>query len=746
MSSIKRKPDRLIVVSNRLPVSISKKKDKVIIQPSPGGLATALRALRTEKKIVFFGWPGYIPQNNDEQKYIQTTLGEKHNCVPVFLSRTEIDKFYYGFSNRTLWPLFHYFASYCAFEKAEWEAYKRVNQKFFKTIIENSTEKDTFWIHDYHLMLLPHMLRMYFPNTDIGFFLHIPFPSSEIFRILPWRNEVLEGMLGSDLVGFHTYEYARHFLSSVLRLLGYEHEFGAISVGDRLVMVDNFPMGVDAQNIMSLLQQESTQKTIQRFEKTIEKKDRKVILSVDRLDYSKGIPHRLQAFESFLLKNPKWQEKLVYIMLCVPSRTKVRDYALLKQEVESMVGRINGRFGIPGWMPVYYLYRSFPFHRLLPLYAVADVALVTPVRDGMNLVAKEYVASRMDDSGVLILSGTAGAEAELGEALVVNVYNREALVGALVQALDMDEEEQKQRMRAMRQRIIDYDIHHWTRSFIGAIEEMKNRKLQREHRKLTGVWEKKLLSDYRGGKKCLLMFDYDGTLISFTERPQDAKPDTELMRLLLGLAKKAKNHLAIVSGRDRLIMEQWLGSIPCTLVAEHGAWVRDDMHSSWTIQKTLSTEWKSQVMPILKAYEARVPGSFVEDKELGLAWHYRKASPELGEIRSHELFDNLNEFLANRDLQLMHGKKVIEVRPGGISKGQAAQNLMMRDAYDFVLAIGDDWTDEDLFKVLPQEAYSIKVGYGTTNARFFLDSPQACRRLLKLLGLHKFNKKNKITS
>jgi trehalose 6-phosphate synthase/phosphatase len=230
------------------------------------------------------------------------------------------------------------------------------------------------------------------------------------------------------------------------------------------------------------------------------------------------------------------------------------------------------------------------------------------------------------------------------------------------------------------------------------------------------------------------MFDYDGTLISFTKKPKDAQPDTELKRLLLGLAKKRRNHLAIISGRDRSTMEQWLGDIPCSLVAEHGAWIRLDPHSGWRVQQNVTTGWKSRVRPILKTYEARVPGSFVEEKELGLAWHYRKASPELGEIRSHELFDNLNEYLANTGLQLMHGKKVIEIRPGGINKGQAARDLLMTDDYDFVLAIGDDWTDEDLFKALPEGAFSIKIGYATTHAQFFLDSPQACRRFLHALN------------
>lgn len=730
MHSSKRKSGRLVIVSNRLPVSISKKKGKLEIQPSPGGLATALRALHADRRVVFYGWPGCTPESRDEQRFIESDLKAKHRCFPIFLTRSEVDKYYYGFANRTLWPLFHYFTSYCTFEKSEWQAYRRVNQKFFKEIVRDSTEKDTFWIHDYHLMLLPHLLRTYYPASDIGFFLHIPFPSSEIFRILPWRNEVLEGLLGSDLVGFHTYEYARHFLSSVLRLLGYEHEFGSISIDNRSVIVDNFPMGVDAQNIMALLQQESTQKDIRKFQNLVEKKDRKVILSVDRLDYSKGIPHRLQAFESFLSRHPEWRNRLIYIMLCVPSRTKVRDYALLKQEVERLVGKINGRFGAPGWMPIYYMYRSFPFHRLLPLYVLADIALITPVRDGMNLVAKEYVASRTDDSGVLILSGTAGAEAELGEALVVNVYSREAIINALNQALKMSNAEQTQRMKTMRQRILDYDIHRWTRSFIAGIEEARKRKFQRKHRQLTDKWKKRLFSDYQKAKKRLLMFDYDGTLISFTKKPEDARPDTELKRLLLILARKRKNHLVIVSGRDRPTMEKWLGDIPCSLAAEHGAWIRFDLRSGWKIQKTMTTDWKSQVMPILKAYEARVPGSFVEEKELGLAWHYRKANHELGEIRSCELFDNLNEFLANTDLQLMHGKKVIEVRPRGINKGMAANNLLMGDVYDFVLAIGDDWTDEDLFKALPEGAYSIKIGYGTTNARFFLDSPHACRRLL----------------
>jgi trehalose 6-phosphate synthase/phosphatase len=511
---------------------------------------------------------------------------------------------------------------------------------------------------------------------------------------------------------------------------GLTHGFGAVSMEGRTVRVDNFPMGVDAGQIDATLKKAAVQKEISRLKANLGGRDTKIILSVDRLDYSKGIPHRLKAVEAFLSKYPRWHKKIVFIMLCVPSRTKVRDYALLKQEVERLVGQINGRFCSPRWTPVSYMYRSLPFEKLLPLYAAADVALVTPVRDGMNLVAKEYVAARADDSGVLILSGTAGAVAEMGESLVVNVYNTDEIIESLAQALEMPKEEQRKRMKAMRKRIFAYDLHYWIRSFIEGIDDVIKLKSQRAYRELSGEWRKTLLKDYRGAQHRLLMLDYDGTLISFAKKPEDARPDVELKRLLLLLSRRHRNRLAIVSGRDRVTLERWLGDIPCILVAEHGAWVRWDRRSAWIAQTRAGTEWKSRLLPVLEDYVTRVPGSLIEEKEFGIAWHYRKANPELGEIRSHELFDNLNEFLANIDLQLMQGNKVLEVRPSGVNKGEAAQTILARGEYDFILALGDDWTDEDLFRVLPPEAYSVKIGFGATQARFFLESPKACREFL----------------
>ncbi|MFP4083097.1 MAG: bifunctional alpha,alpha-trehalose-phosphate synthase (UDP-forming)/trehalose-phosphatase [Candidatus Aminicenantes bacterium] len=735
----KKKPkSKIIVVANRLPVRITKRKKSLKIQQSPGGLATCLRSIQEEGKGIFVGWPGYWPASSREKKYIQENLINEFQCYPVFISPSELSRYYYGFTNRTLWPLFHYFSTYCAFEQSEWKAYKRINQKFLQKIYELASPKDIFWIHDYHLMLLPALVRKSFPESSIGFFLHIPFPSSEVFRILPWRNEVLEGLLGADLIGFHTYEYARHFLSSALRLLGCEHEFGAIPVDNRIVRVENFPMGIDIRHVERLLDEPSVKNEIKKLEKRTKAEERKIVLSIDRLDYSKGIPQRLEGVERFLEKNPRWHGRFTYIMLSVPSRTRVKQYSMLKDEVDSLVGKINGRFGGTGWIPVHYMCRFLPFEKLIPLYAVADVALITPMRDGMNLVAKEYVASKKDNRGVIVLSETAGAASELGEALQVNVNNKEDIADALARALEMEEQEQQSRMISMRKRLAENDVYRWARSFVDRIKEVKQIQAQREHLKLSQQLRERLRSDYRKSKARLLILDYDGTLVSFARKPDQAKPDLGLKRLLFSLARNSHNTLVIVSGRDRATINRWLGNVPCGLVAEHGAWIRKDPLHDWEERRRLSGEWKAQLKPILKTYQFRVPGSLVEEKEYGIAWHFRKANPELGKIMSNELFDYLNGFLANTDLQVMHGSKVIEVRVSGVNKGDGIRPWLSKRKWDFILALGDDWTDEDLFKILPSWAYSVKVSFGPSEARYYLESPQSARDLLKeMVKIHK---------
>jgi len=573
MANKKSKGKRFLVISNRLPVSIRRTRKGLQVIQSPGGLATGLRTLQTMGDLHFIGWPGLTPDNADEKEKIVSLLKEQ-NCHPVFLSSTELEKFYYGFSNKTLWPLFHYFPSYCNYEEAEWLSYKRVNQKFLSVLLGLADSKDTFWVHDYHLMLFPSLLRQIFPNCAMGYFLHIPFPSSEVFRLLPWGKEILNGILGADLIGFHTFEYARHFMSSVLRLLGYEHELGWIQVGKQKVKVDNFPMGIDVKHIESLLEKPSFKREFQKRSAHLGGKKRKIVLSIDRLDYTKGVPQRLESIEYFLSKFPNWHKKFILIMLCVPSRTKVKQYSLLKEEVDKLVGRINGRFGRPDWIPIHYMYRSLPFEKLLPLYSMADVALVTPLRDGMNLVAKEYIGAKPDNRGVLIVSETAGVAAELGEALVINVNNREDTAYALKKALEMKPEEQKSRNELMRSRLFEYDIFKWTKSFVDSIQEVKKVQAQKQQHRLNKEFSHRLLSKYEKGRNRLLLLDYDGTLTSFTKEPDQAKPDLRLKKLLHLLAKNPKNTLVIVSGRDKSTLEKWLGEIPGGLIAEHGAWIK----------------------------------------------------------------------------------------------------------------------------------------------------------------------------
>jgi len=400
---------------------------------------------------------------------IDKALAE-HGSSKVSLNEEEVNGFYFGFSNRTIWPLFHYFLEYAEFELDSWLTYKAVNQKFANAILEKAGEDDTIWIHDYQLMLVPKMVREKRPNLSIGFFLHIPFPSYEIFRTLPWREEVLEGLLGSDLIGFHTYDYERHFLSSVRRLLGAEVSYNDIYVDNRLVKVDSFPMGIDYEKFSeaakthqqnSVDQQSDLQKRLDLHKKS--SPDAKLILSIDRLDYSKGIAKRLHAFKYFLDKYPEYKEKIRLIILAVPSRSNVPQYQLLKKEIDELVGRINGELSTVSWTPIWYFYRSLPFENLIDLYTSSDIAWLTPIRDGMNLVAKEYIATRTDKSGVLILSEMAGSANEMNEALLINPNNFEQIADALFMAINMPALEQQRRNTILQKRLERYNVEKWIR-------------------------------------------------------------------------------------------------------------------------------------------------------------------------------------------------------------------------------------------------------------------------------------------
>jgi len=579
-------------------------------------------------------------------------------------------------------------------------------------------------------MLLPKLIREILPQATIGFFLHTPFPSFELFRLFPWRTSILEGILGADLVGFHTYDYVRYFLDSVHRILGYEHTFGQLTPGNRVVKVDAFPMGIDYDRFARTAHDADVQKEMNRIRKKVGK--RKMILSVDRLDYTKGIVQRLEAFDLFLRNNSKYRKRITFILVAVPSRTKVEHYRLLKRQLDELVGRINGKYGTIDWIPVWYLYRSLPFHKLVALYSVADIILVTPLRDGMNLIAKEFIATKNDGRGVLILSEMAGAAQELGEALIVNPNDKEELMKALEYALTMPVKEQRARNRILQKRLQRYNVTRWAQDFMDGLSAAKKLQQERNAGKLVAGIRKNLVDDYVKSAYRLILLDYDGTLVPFRERPQKARPDTELLTLLQALAQHPQNEVVIISGRSKGTLDQWFGDLTVDLVGEHGAWIKEK-ETAWQIIEPLKKEWKEQIRPTLELYVDRTPASFIEEKEFSLIWHYRKVDPELASVRTKELENLLLHITTNLPLEVVKGNKVIEVKNTGIHKGRAVLHWISKKKWDFILAIGDDVTDEDMFAVLPESAHSVKVGLETSQAKFNVDSVTDVRLLLKQL-------------
>jgi len=721
---------RLLIVSNRLPFTIQEKKGDLHLEPSVGGLATGLRSWYKSSPSIWIGWAGIGRKKIKGETDIMARLLAE-NCHPVPLSQPDVEAYYQGICNRTIWPLFHYFPLYAEYSEGFWQAYERVNTTFANVVSGIAKPNDIIWVHDYHLMLLPKLLRERLPKATVGFFLHIPFPSFEIFRLLPWRQQILEGLLGADLVGFHTYDYAGDFLDSVHRLLGYEVSMGQVTAADRLVKADAFPMGINYDQFSNVDQDPQVQAERKRFRRKLG--DCRVILSVDRLDYTKGITQRLEAFSLFLDRNPKFKRKVILVLLVVPSRIRVEHYIQLKKQVDGLVGEINGKHGTIGWMPVWYLYRSLPFHPLAALYSLADVALVTPLRDGMNLVAKEYTATKVDGKGVLILSETAGAAQELGEAIIINPNNQEEIVQALAKALEMPEQEQIERNRIMQKRLHRYNVEQWANEFMDKLLSTKKLQREMEEKGLTYEMQRRLTNAFQHSDKALFLLDYDGTLVPFSPKPMEAMPGANLLRLLEELTKNPRNEVVLISGRDKDTLESWFGGLDVGLVAEHGMWIKE-RGGGWETIETLTSDWKEEVYPILESWVDRTPGSFIEEKGFSLVWHYRKANPRLGQLRARELMNNLSNTIATLNLQVLEGSKVVEVKNTDINKGRTASRWISRKKWDFILALGDDWTDEDTFRVLPSTAWSIKVGFGASAARFSLSSPSKATSLLRKLA------------
>ena len=732
-------PQRIVLVSNRLPFTVAEKDGGIEFQNSAGGVATGLHALLETIEIpnignpeyVWIGWPGGCVSPQLEAR-VKADAQSRFHAHPVFLSEQEIEAFYAGFCNKTIWPLFHYFPLYARYEPEYWAHYKKVNEAFGEAALEILKPGDLLWIHDYHLMLLPALIRARLPDLSIGFFLHIPFPHYEVFRFLPaeWRRDLLEGLLGADLVGFHTFDYAQYFLRCVLRILGHENQMGKLLVHDRTVKVASFPMGVPFDKFAAAADSAVVCEEKAKLNRTLT--ETKLILSVDRQDYSKGILNRLEGFETFLETNPDWRDKVTLIMVVVPSRIGIEDYERMKKGIEELVGRINGQFGSVSWTPIRYQYRSLSFESLVALYTISDVALVTPLRDGMNLIAKEYVASRPAKTGVLILSEMAGAARELGEALVINPNNRQEIAKALEEALSMLPVEQKRRIEIMQNRLRRFDLARWAQDFFNELIFVAPER-ERVFGKLPSLANIRAMAErYRRSERRLILLDYDGTLVPFADHPRVAKPPPALIDLLSRLAADARNEVVIISGRDRPCLQEWFDHLPVALAGEHGAWIKE-RNSEWKLASSSTTSWKEKLLPLLEMYVDRLPGAFIEDKDFSLVWHYRAADPEQAMVVAREVADDLLSFTGNIDVQIVHGSKTVETRSAGISKARAAAAWLSKQDFDFILAVGDDNDDEDIFTILPAHAHSVRVGIARTRAQFNLREPWEVVKLLEEL-------------
>ena len=718
-----------MIISNRLPLSVKKINGRLEFSSSVGGLATGLSSYTSHLGTVWIGWPGIANEDlteNDKTK-ISREL-KKHHCYPVFLTKKQIEDYYNGYSNSVLWPLFHDLPAKDA-KKQWWPAYIQVNQQFAAEALRLSKPGSTVWVHDYQLLLVPDLIRQANRHDTIGYFLHIPFPAGTIFQQLPEAKSLLRGILGTNLAGFHTTGYSQHFLEACDLVLATGRHKDYVEYQSRAVRVSEFPMGIDYGRFAKALETPDSRTALRELRKQY--RGKKVIITVDRLDPSKGLIERVQAYYDLLKQNPELLGTIVMIMIVAPSRTDISEYKTLKQRLDALLAKIASEFGTAKWQPIDFKYESVPLETVMLYYHLADIAFIAPLRDGMNLVAKEYLASKPTNNGVLVLSETAGAAEELRDAIQVNPHHPETLVDGLIQALSLPKNELKIRATRMQRHIKQFTVQNWATNFMDTLQQPLGIAAV-PTRTLSGKREDELLDSYALATKRLFLLDYDGVLRDFVKKPDAARPTAQLMQILKRLAANPANEIVVISGRSKHDLMNWFSDLPIALAAEHGAFFRRRGGKNW--HRTTQTEntWYSQVRGLFNYYTAATPGALVEQKDTALVWHYRAASPYYAQKNLVAIRRLLKPVLKKYKLVAKEGHKVLEVHSSDISKGRAAQEWLIHD-HDFVLALGDDLTDEDMFKVLPSGSYSVKVGRGQTAAHYRLNTVSEVIKLLEKL-------------
>lgn len=711
---------QLFIVSNRTPVGVS--KDGLSITAG-GGLVAGLSSVHQSTNALWLGYCGEDPAKTNPKTH--EMLRREHRVISVPIDPTLYKKYYEGMSNATIWPLCHYSPTLIEYRQDFWEAYESINRLFCDEICRAAGEGDYIWVHDYHLMLLPSMLREARPDLNIGYFHHIPFPSSEIFRNLPQRKTVLKGLLGADIIGFHTYDYVRHFMTCVTRILGKDVSLNQIQLFDRTVKVGAFPLGIDVKRIHEAMTSDMYKKTEKEMLDVVGE-HKTVYLGIDRLDHTKGIPQRLMAFGALLEKHPELAKQISFIQICVPSRENVKAYRQLKLEVERLVGEVNGRHASPGHTPIQYMYRTFRPEEVYAFMKKSDVAVVTPVRDGLNLVCKEFVACKGEEPGTLILSEFAGAAAELGEAILVNPYNIDEMADAMYKAFMMPGDERKAKMSASYNRVASYNNETWFKDYMQSWTTNVDAK-HRQSAPVTAETLAELKSRFAEGTTTNIFIDYDGTLVPIARRPELAAPSAELKDLFSKLNPHV--NIVIVSGRPRTFFDEHFDKNACSVFAEYGAFFRRRGQSNWEdlLSESSFAEIKDLCLEPIRAFEARVPGSFIEIKERSIVFHYREAEQVYAQVQAFELRELLDQILNKTMYNASLGKRTVEVRSAICQKQEAIRYYLDHHANGSAkgafLSLGDEVTDEGMYGVYPDRNVSIHVGRLSHNAKYSVKTP-----------------------
>ncbi|XP_073010792.1 probable alpha,alpha-trehalose-phosphate synthase [UDP-forming] 9 [Typha latifolia] len=709
-------------------------------------------------------------------------LFSRFSCVPVFIPPDLHSRFYHGFCKHYLWPLLHYLLPLnpsslggLPFDRSLYRSFLSANKLYADCITEVlNPDDDLVWIHDYHLLALPTFLRRRFPRVKLGFFLHSPFPSSEIFRTIPIREDLLRALLNADIVGFHTFDYARHFLSSCSRLLGlgYQSKRGYIGIEyyGRTITVKILPVGIDMGQLRSVVASPETAAKVRELMETY--KGRTLLLGVDDVDLFKGIGLKFLAMEQLLEEHQELRGRVVLIQIANPARSQGRDVQEVQDEIRSIGKRINERFGRPGYEPVVLIDQPMATYEKVAFYSVAECCVVNAVRDGLNRIPYIYTVCRqespvfdgMPKKSIIVLSEFIGCSPSLSGAIRVNPWNIDAVAEAINSAVAMPEAEKQLRHEKHYKYVSLHDVTYWARSLDQDLQRAcKDHYLRRcwgigfgmsfrvvalgpNFRKLSVEY---IVSAYRKMSSRLILLDYDGTMTP--QASIDKTPSNEVISLLNGLCADPKNIVFVVSGRRKDELSKWFA--PCEklgIAAEHGYFTRWSRDSPWESCKLpVNFDWKKIADPVMRLYTEATDGSSIEPKESALVWHHQEADPDFGSCQAKELLDHLESVLANEPVVVKRGQHIVEVNPQGISKGVVVENListvLSRKPPDFILCIGDDRSDEDMFESVlsstnnpsflsTAEVFACTVGKKPSMARYYLDDSVDVIKMLQGLA------------